>query len=81
MTYTMSVVVSGSTEPHPYLRMFWGILMGALAIILISIGSGGISALQSFIVITAVPVSLILLPALWNAPQIAIKMADEQGLK
>ena len=79
MTYTMSVVVSGSTEPHPYLRMFWGILMGALAIILISIGSGGISALQSFIVITAVPVSLILLPALWNAPQIAIKMADEQG--
>ncbi len=81
MTYTMSVVVSGSTEPYPYLRMFWGILMGVLAIILISIGSGGISALQSFIVITAVPVSLILLPALWNAPQIAIKMADEQGLK
>ncbi len=55
--------------------------MGILAIILISIGSGGISALQSFIVITAVPVSLILLPALWNAPQFAIKMADEQGLK
>ncbi|MCP4971192.1 MAG: BCCT family transporter [Arcobacter sp.] len=81
MTYTMSVVVSGSTEPSPYLRVFWGILMGILAIILISIGSGGISALQSFIVITAVPVSLILLPALWNAPQFAIKMADEQGLK
>ncbi len=81
MTYTMSVVVSGSTEPSPYLRVFWGILMGVLAIVLISIGSGGISALQSFIVITAVPVSLILLPALWNAPQFAIKMADEQGLK
>jgi len=81
MTYTMSVVVSGSTEPSKFLRMFWGILMGALAIILISIGSGGISALQSFIVITAVPVSLVLLPALWSAPQIAIKMADEQGLK
>ncbi|NQY52011.1 MAG: BCCT family transporter [Campylobacteraceae bacterium] len=81
MTYTMSVVVSGNTEPHPYLRVFWGVLMGVLAIVLISIGAGGISALQSFIVITAVPVSLILLPALWNAPQIAIKMADEQGLK
>ncbi|MGM0623256.1 MAG: BCCT family transporter [Campylobacterota bacterium] len=81
MTYTMSVVVSGSTQPHPYLRMFWGILLGALAIVLISIGSGGISALQSFIVITAVPVSLILLPALWNAPQIAMKMAKEQGIK
>jgi len=81
MTYCMSVVVSGSTEPKAWLRAFWGILLGVLAIILISIGSGGISALQSFIVITAVPVSLILLPALWNAPQIAVKMADEQGLK
>ena len=81
MTYTMSVVVSGNTEPKAWLRAFWGILLGVLAIILISIGSGGISALQSFIVITAVPVSLILLPALWNAPQIAVKMADEQGLK
>ncbi len=81
MTYTISVVVSGSTEPSPYLRTFWGILMGALAIVLISIGSGGISALQSFIVITAVPVSLILLPALWTAPQIAVKMADAQGLR
>lgn len=81
ITYTMSVVVSGNTEPSAFLRMFWGILMGVLAIILISIGSGGISALQSFIVITAVPVSLILLPPLWNSVQIAIKMADEQGLR
>lgn len=81
MTYTMSVVVSGDTHPSPYLRVFWGVLLGALAIILIWIGSGGISALQSFIVITAIPVSLILLPALWNAPQIASKMAKEQGLR
>ncbi len=81
MTYTMSVIVSGSTEPSAILRMFWGILMGALAIILISIGSGGISALQSFIVITAVPVSLILLPPLWNSVQIAEEMADEQKLR
>ena len=43
-------------------------------------GSGSISALQSFIVITAVPVSLVLLPSLWNAPQIANEMAKEQGL-
>lgn len=55
-------------------------MMGVTALILISLGSGGISALQSFIVITAVPVSLILLPSLWNAPQIAINMAKEQGL-
>jgi choline-glycine betaine transporter len=56
-------------------------MMGLVAIALISMGSGGISALQSFIVITAVPVSLILLPCLWKAPMVANKMAREQGLK
>jgi choline-glycine betaine transporter len=80
MTYTMSVVVSGSTHPSAYLRVFWGVLMGVLAIILISIGSGGITALQSFIVITAVPVSLILLPSLFNSITVANKMYKEQGL-
>ncbi|EHU4837280.1 BCCT family transporter [Vibrio parahaemolyticus] len=80
MTYTISVVISGETEPNAIIRTFWGVMMGVTALILISLGSGGISALQSFIVITAVPVSLILLPSLWNAPQIAIKMAKEQGL-
>ncbi len=81
MTYTMSVIISGHTEPSAWLKMFWGILMGVLAIILISIGEGSISALQSFIVIAAVPVSLILLPPLWNAVQIAETMADEQNLR
>ncbi|WP_434362965.1 BCCT family transporter [Parasalinivibrio latis] len=80
MTYTISVVISGETEPNALIRSFWGIMMGVTALILISLGSGGISALQSFIVITAVPVSLILLPSLWNGPQIAMKMAREQGL-
>ncbi|GLO61920.1 glycine/betaine ABC transporter [Vibrio sp. MACH09] len=80
MTYTISVVISGETEPNAIVRIFWGVMMGVTALILISLGSGGISALQSFIVITAVPVSLILLPSLWNAPQIAMKMAKEQNL-
>ena len=80
MTYTISVVISGETEPNAFIRAFWGIIMGVTALILISLGSGGISALQSFIVITAVPVSLILLPSLWDAPRIAMKMAKEQGL-
>lgn len=79
MTYTISVVISGETEPNAIIRTFWGVMMGVTAIILISLGEGGISALQSFIVITAVPVSFILLPSLWNAPQIAMKMAKEQG--
>ena len=70
MTYTISMVMTGSDNPPSMLRMFWGIMMGVVAMILISIGSGGISALQAFIVVTAVPVSFILLPSLWVAPRI-----------
>ena len=80
MTYAVSMVMTGTDHPKSSMRIFWGIMMGVVAALLISIGSGGISALQSFIVVTAVPVSLVLLPSLWTAPQIAIKMADEQGL-
>ncbi|MBV7296314.1 BCCT family transporter [Enterovibrio paralichthyis] len=79
MTYTISVVISGDLNPNGLMRVFWGVMMGATAIILISLGAGGISALQSFIVITAVPVSLILLPSLWNGPKIAMQMAKDQG--
>ncbi|ARD43133.1 BCCT family transporter [Colwellia sp. PAMC 21821] len=80
MTFSVSMVMTGTDSPKSSLRVFWGIIMGVMAALLISIGSGGISALQSFIVVTAVPVSFVLLPSLWNAPQIARKMADEQGL-
>ena len=80
MTYTISIVISGESEPNSIIRTFWGVMMGVTAIALISMGSGGVTALQSFIVITAVPVSLILLPSLWNGPQIAMKMAKDQGL-
>ncbi len=78
MTYTISMVMTGSENPPAMLRMFWGIMMGVVAMILISIGSGGISALQAFIVVTAVPVSLILLPSLWVAPKIARDLARHE---
>ena len=80
MTYTISMVMTGTDDPPALLRIFWGVIMGVLAMILVSIGSGGISALQYFIVITAVPVSLILLPALWAGPVFARRIAHEQGL-
>ncbi|MBY4675397.1 BCCT family transporter [Marinobacterium arenosum] len=80
MTYAVSMVMTGTDHPRTEVRVFWGIMMGVMAALLISIGSGGISALQSFIVVTAVPVSLVLLPSLWTAPKIASQMADEQGL-
>ena len=80
MTYTISVVISGEREPNAIIRTFWGIMMGVTAIVLISLGEGGVSALQSFIVITAVPVSFVLLPSLWNGPKIAQQMAHDQDL-
>jgi choline-glycine betaine transporter len=43
-----------------------------MALILIYTGSGSIGKLQSFIVVTAVPVSLVLLPSLWDALRITL---------
>ena len=74
MTYVMSVSLSknDSENPVPAIRAFWGVSMAVMAIILIAGGSAGIGKLQSFIVVTAVPVSFILLPSLWDALRITL---------
>ncbi|MBU2958669.1 BCCT family transporter [Paracoccus sp. 1_MG-2023] len=74
---SMSFVIAQSMsegEPSTWLRAFWGVAMGVMALILISSGSGGIGKLQSFIVVTAAPVSLVLLPTLWDAPRIVWRL-------
>ena len=53
-------------------------IMGAVAIILLVIGEGSIGAIQSFIIVSAVPVSFLLLPMLWTAPKVAGILAREQ---
>ncbi|BCB60210.1 glycine/betaine ABC transporter [Halomonas sp. A020] len=80
MSYAIAVVGAGHDAPSPYMRAFWGIAMALMAAVLLYMGAGQISALQQFIVITAIPVSLILLPSLWNGPQAAYAMAREQGI-
>ncbi|NLU69321.1 BCCT family transporter [Streptomyces sp. HNM0574] len=80
MSYSISAAGTRSGEPTPLVRAFWGLLMGAAAAVLILVGDGGISALQSFIVVTAVPVGFIMLPTLWTAPRLAKEMAAEQGV-
>ncbi len=77
MSYVISATMSNENNPPAALRVFWGIAMGLMAIILISVGSGGVSKLQSFIVVTAVPVSLILLPSLWDALRITLAKGKE----
>ncbi|WP_345741533.1 BCCT family transporter [Jannaschia rubra] len=73
MSYVISAAMSEG-EPTAGLRAFWGLVMGVMALILISTGAGGIGKLQSFIVVTAVPVSLILLPSLWDAVRITLML-------
>ena len=77
MAYTVAMAMSGKRHAQE-MAAFWCVGMGLAAVVLITIGAGGVSALQSFIVITAVPVSLLILPALWDAPRIALAMAREQ---
>ena len=77
MSYVISATMSDGDNPPAAVRVFWGLAMGVMAIILISVGSGGVSKLQSFIVVTAVPVSLILLPSLWDALRITLAKGKE----
>ena len=80
MSYAIAMVSAGHDQPNSLLRAFWGIAMALMAAILLYMGAGQISVLQQFIVITAIPVSLIILPSLWKGPQAAYAMAREQGI-
>ncbi len=80
MSYAIAVVSAGHDDPEPIVRAFWGVAMALMAGVLLYMGAGQISALQQFIVITAIPVSLILLPSLYIGPISAYAMAREQGI-
>lgn len=80
MAYSISMAVTGDDDPPKPVRLFWVIIMSTIATILIKIGGGGIDALQSFVVIAAVPVSILLLLVLWYAPKVAKVLAIEQGI-
>lgn len=79
MAYSMAISTSGGDENPPvYLRVFWGVMMGIIAILLIKLGSGGIGALQNFIVVTAVPLTAYMVPTLWLGPKCATIMYKDQ---
>lgn len=81
MSYTVAMAISTDHGESPtWLRVFWAAGMGLVGATLITLGEGGVSALQSFIVITAVPVSILILPAVWDAVRIARQMARDQGV-
>jgi len=80
MSYTIGMVAAGHDQPSKVIRAFWGIAMSLMAGVLLYMGAGQISVLQQFIVIAAIPVSFVLLPALWTGPKAAYAMAREQGI-
>jgi glycine betaine transporter len=79
MSLSIAICVTGEDDPPKSMRVFWAVTMGVVAAILIRMGAGGIGALQSFIVITAVPVGFIMLPTLWGGPRMAKELYEEQN--
>ncbi|GAK13265.1 BCCT family transporter [Geomicrobium sp. JCM 19039] len=77
ISYSIGMIISGQQTPPRMVRMFWSIIFGAVAAVLLYIGEGTIDALQSFIVVTAVPVFLLMLPTLWLAPRVTMQMLAE----
>jgi glycine betaine transporter len=75
IAYTISVSVTGDQEPNPAIRVFWGVAMGVVAAILLRVG--GLEALQSWIILTFVPVSFVLASVLITAPKVG-RLAYEE---
>ena len=78
ISYAAAIVVTGNDTPPRKIRLFWALMIGFLTIALLRIGSGvgdqtSINALQAFIVITAVPVTPLIVSTLWTAPKLALK--------
>ncbi len=78
ISYAAAIVVSGKEIPPQKIRLFWALMIGFLTIALLRIGSDigdqtSINALQAFIVITAVPVTPLIITTLWTAPKLALK--------
>jgi len=49
------MAISSDGNPSRWLRAFYALVMGLVAIVLVSIGEGSVNALESFIVVTVVP--------------------------
>ncbi|WP_026906035.1 BCCT family transporter [Paucisalibacillus globulus] len=77
MSYTVAATLTGNDNPKRWLRVFWAMIFGLTTVMILPMGDS-ISSIQNSIVITAVPVSFLLLPPLWNAPRIARKMALDE---
>lgn len=78
LSLSVSIGVTGHDQPSVLIRIFWAVIMGLVAVILISFGEGSIGALQSLILFTAIPVSLLLFMNFWTAPKVCKQLWQEE---
>ncbi|MGF1510406.1 MAG: BCCT family transporter [Myxococcota bacterium] len=70
ISYSIAMIVSREETPPPLLRGFYCVSMGAVAGALMLMGEGSVRALQSFIVVTAVPVSILMATLVFTVPSL-----------
>lgn len=75
MAYAISMIVTRQETPPALYRAFYAVAMGAVAGALILMGEGSIHALQSFIVVTALPVSLLMATLVFTVPGLLARSA------
>lgn len=80
MALSISMAITGKGDPSAVMRVFWAIVMGGVAIILLNIGEDSINSLQSFIVVTALPVAFLMITTFWTAPKVCRTLAREQNI-
>ncbi|MEM6292389.1 MAG: BCCT family transporter [Myxococcota bacterium] len=68
IAFTTAMVTSGQADPPRWMRVGWALVMGLVASVLVAMGEGSVTALQSLIVLAAPPVSLIMAAAVIGAP-------------
>jgi choline-glycine betaine transporter len=59
----------GSVHPQKPVVIFWGVLMGAVAIVMLLVGDGGgnaLSGLQNLTIIVAAPFAIIMVGLCWS---------------
>jgi glycine betaine transporter len=74
VVYSMAIGVTGMELPYRWVRVLWGVILGTVATLLVKIGGERVmNALQTFIVVAAVPLFIFYIPQLYGAYDCAKK--------
>jgi choline/carnitine/betaine transport len=78
-SYVVDMISSGKAENHnSYLKVYWSVLEGALAIVLLKFG--GVSAIKSLVILISLPVLIYISYGMFRLIPILEKIRKEQEL-